>query len=432
MTAPKTERITWGPWWRAAFIIVGLLGIAAITFAFWLNSDADLRAVERRAKAMGVPTTWKALGRTQSPPDVIARWERIVALLKLCPSWHEKMRISAHLPWPKSWIGVVPPTAMVEYHAGLDPVTLNEIDDLADQLDGKPICSNAEPNYAAPMFDIAETRDLTKLMAERAILADPSYVGAACVRLTKIVDRCEHHTFIADNVAFQNLEIALAAIAYRSPDLEKSTEKLLLITWLNQHGGSALDGLRELIAGQMIISMDLSRHLTAEYARRIGILLPYDGHFPFTLTRLSRKRCFVTLLNIQTHLADTGTLQSIIRFLNKLDDDRAASGSWDPRWYFSRINIELWRVILKYRIRSVIHCRLLTSHLDHEPLPPDPCDPAGGPLRPILRNGEMIGAYSLGWNLVDDGGDTNLDFCYPLTARLGSPNAADLPPVPKP
>jgi len=73
--------------------------------------------------------------------------------------------------------------------------------------------------------------------------------------------------------------------------------------------------------------------------------------------------------------------------------------------------------------------RLLAADLAGTAWPADPGDPSGGMLRPILRDGAVIGAYGYGGDGIDGGGSVKADWCWPLRARLGYPRAADSPPA---
>lgn len=85
------------------------------------------------------------------------------------------------------------------------------------------------------------------------------------------------------------------------------------------------------------------------------------------------------------------------------------------------------RFLAERVLERATHLRLLAADLDGAPWPTDPGDPAGGPLRPIRRDGVVIGGYSVGPDGRDDGGDRKTDRCWPLRAVLGSPRAADPP-----
>jgi hypothetical protein len=72
-----------------------------------------------------------------------------------------------------------------------------------------------------------------------------------------------------------------------------------------------------------------------------------------------------------------------------------------------------------------MHGKLLLAHLRGEPLPPDPFLTTGTTMQPIMRNGVLIGAYSVGQDGRDDGGDQRTDLCFDLgPTSLGYPKAS--------
>ena len=81
-------------------------------------------------------------------------------------------------------------------------------------------------------------------------------------------------------------------------------------------------------------------------------------------------------------------------------------------------------------LKTTLNLRLLSADLAGTAWPVDPDDPAGVILRKIHRDGRLIGAYSVGPDGRDDGGDTRNDWCFALREQLGSPKASDPPPKP--
>ena len=65
-----------------------------------------------------------------------------------------------------------------------------------------------------------------------------------------------------------------------------------------------------------------------------------------------------------------------------------------------------------------MNLQLLMAELRREPWPIDLFDPTRQPLRKLLRDGKVIGAYSIGENQVDDGGDQKKDLSFLLFGPL--------------
>jgi hypothetical protein len=65
-----------------------------------------------------------------------------------------------------------------------------------------------------------------------------------------------------------------------------------------------------------------------------------------------------------------------------------------------------------------------------QPWPIDPYDPSGKPLRPFLRDGKLMGAYSVYADGVDDGGNKGKDRYFPLYGPLEAPVMVTEPTAP--
>ncbi len=78
-------------------------------------------------------------------------------------------------------------------------------------------------------------------------------------------------------------------------------------------------------------------------------------------------------------------------------------------------------------IRSPLALRLLAAELAGAPWPRDPFAVPTAPLQRVERDGMLIGAYSVGEDGVDDGGDRRKDLCMPLGGIMGHPRMGDAP-----
>jgi hypothetical protein len=78
--------------------------------------------------------------------------------------------------------------------------------------------------------------------------------------------------------------------------------------------------------------------------------------------------------------------------------------------------------VLRGHARQRIQAALLVALIRREPIPVDPTDPAGKPLRRYERNGELIGYYACGDDGVDNGG-TREDWQFPFDRPWDPPAA---------
>ena len=81
--------------------------------------------------------------------------------------------------------------------------------------------------------------------------------------------------------------------------------------------------------------------------------------------------------------------------------------------------LQLWPASIH---RGQLFARLLVAELRGTPWPIDDFDPLHQRLRPILRDGEIMGAYSVGNDGIDDGGEKD-DRYFPLYGPRTAPKA---------
>ena len=91
----------------------------------------------------------------------------------------------------------------------------------------------------------------------------------------------------------------------------------------------------------------------------------------------------------------------------------------DGSWLSASTHQQVLFVQNPYSIRRffavVLHARLIAAELRGSPWPIDVLDRTGAPLRRWEKDGRLIGAYSVGPDGVDDGGDPKKDIQLRLT-----------------
>ncbi len=425
MTARIGERIVWGPWWRAGFIIIGILGIAAIAFAIWLNSDADLRAVERRARADGIVLTWP-----EASPETLATWMALQKASERCPAWQKDWRLKSMSTWDPICIGVEPPKELIAHHAVLDPTALADVGALIPRLGAVPVRPVSDPLLRDPFY-ISPLKDLARMLSERMTICTGDELAETCQLLLQISDDGINHRLMVGDTGSTVDYQTLTAIAYRQYELANSSTYDVVLRWLDHRSVDVRMTLEPLLlaeAGAYFHYFETHRN-TGFYGQYGQSFFTYDNPIGPFVIRCGRARGVQNYLDVIQFVRACRDEFSLTQEIEHLHATVRPYSRWDsgasiPRSFSST----LW-LTARQHLRNTIFSRLLASRFRHQPLPIDPCDPAGGALRPILRDGVMIGAYSIGMDQVDDGGNTRNDFCFALTARLGWPHAADLPPV---
>jgi hypothetical protein len=114
-------------------------------------------------------------------------------------------------------------------------------------------------------------------------------------------------------------------------------------------------------------------------------------------------------LERERQLAAIGLGHDYVVWIKKEKESYKALGALEPkRWLFEVLMIgDL--MTDEMVLLSRLHLQLLLAEIRGEPWPIDLFDPAGQPLRRLTRDGQMIGAYSVGADQIDDGGDPKKD-----------------------
>jgi hypothetical protein len=112
-------------------------------------------------------------------------------------------------------------------------------------------------------------------------------------------------------------------------------------------------------------------------------------------------------------------------WLDEAERRRAAlanAGSWLGANLHQQLLVTMDPRVMRGLVSAVLYARLLSAEIRGSPWPVDLCDRAGNPLRRWEKDGQLIGAYSVGPDGVDDGADNRKDILLRLVL--------DPPPAP--
>jgi hypothetical protein len=88
-------------------------------------------------------------------------------------------------------------------------------------------------------------------------------------------------------------------------------------------------------------------------------------------------------------------------------------------------DVDRWNRMSWTSALTLLRCRLVSAELKRQAWPRDCFDPTGATLRRIERDGRLIGAYSVGFDGVDNHGQHSRDECWQLYAPLSRPSAVE-------
>jgi len=349
----------------AILVLIGALGSLA-----WLTDTSADERIRRRAEHLGIDLdhAW--------PTSIAADPDAVTALLAL-----------GDLPRqaPPLWDGA-PTPSLRERQSGLRPARAAEIAAVVVRLGHQPdlrahrgareIWTNARLLMLESLY-VARTEDL------------PAAIDAS---FASVGDRFDAFT-LAHALAWRIDDLRRAGIR---PAFEPVIERLLG-AYRDERLYLSAGNIRSLLGdrGSVFSRQRLfQRWLGEPIAAEILDLMVEVGDGRDPTTRLQRWR------------ATDGTTESTM-LLSRTDY---------ARWLVAQHELREWRS----HALAITAMEALRSALLDLPLPRDRCDISGAALRPLVRDGAVIGAYSIGVDLADDGGDRKGDIVVPLSPTLAA------------
>lgn len=384
--------------WRWVLLGVALTLILAASVSWWWSSSRDLNAFASEAKAAGVD-----LDPVKIDPLADAWWQGMEAAAQGIPSFNLEQVSPQTLALANQprYLRLLP--ALDAFPAGAaGPVTalpseLNAL--LRAQI------------LTRPTSELPRTlQRLQRLAAAGTASVERSWTWSPNV-----------YYGIADCVALRLREIPAAQ---RKPVADA----------LN---ALAVEVQRGLPAG-------LARHIREYYRRAVtppgdiskasGLVIPqFYEHLPGGLgyRLLDRAGRAPALERLLTWYSASASCHEPRGFIDLARPDivelkSAAPPLWPTHWLEQRMRQGYY---LQGAAVSALHFRLLAAELTGRPWPEDPFAPPGTALHRVERDGALLGAWSVGEDGVDDGGDRSRDCCLSLAGRLGRPFMGDALPA---
>lgn len=397
---------TW-PWWCKLLAIGGaVIAITVVSFATWFFSDADLRRVEERAKAMGVATTWEEFGVEDPPQDYLRAWDDFVARTKGMKSWVDTQGIGqVRLPV----IGEDPPQSLID-HAQAVAKTLGEaIDALPPHRvipdgDGDGNTTRSQPGLTVikKPFDLQREVVMTCADGELRQAVQRLYNLASSQPLPP--------TLIGHLLRLSYASRLLSATTFRHRDLDQETRKdlaLRLDDLSDQIATLELQALR----GEWVV---ITRNITNPHWVESMVFFSGTGSAsePKWLDPVFF-RCGRSLL-LEHHLdlivaLETGADPKINRpIANALATKVEAIPAWSPSGKMTKAVFPAFMMVLPKSNMLRSQLNLCAHLLRGNDTGIDPT--CGEAYRRYKRDGEPVGWYSPGFD-GDDGGNERKDWC---------------------
>jgi hypothetical protein len=416
-------------------LIGGIVALLVVTLACgfaWYVSTADLAAVRVLAKQQGIATSWDEFRPGfQADPTRISQFNRLELLTKKLKDYDSELvtgKISGDQKrdclrpfWPV-------PLAAREFHANLDQVVVVEALAILDAWPAdRMVLSDGNPkNRVRNKFGLY--RQMIRWVGERALLADDDQVFVEVRRLLHLVVQMDVDATIDVLCEASLINIVATIVADQLPRLSRHVEELIPL--LSHLEGRLPGDVRTGLSGGFIELVPLLEKPGNGTAMGLGLFA--EPHWSDSLmnplrVRAGRAATLEFELERDRQLTTHGLEHGYAQWIQQAKQQQDTLRDWHPGEWLPKLigssNLTMDEMILTARL----HLQVLIAEMLGGPWPTDLFDPTGKPVRRLTRDGQMIGAYSVGADQKDDGGDQKKDRQFLLFGAWTLP-----PPPPQP
>jgi hypothetical protein len=415
----KSRGWSWGMLGLCVFV---LLLISLLIGFRWYHSTADLDAIREQAKAQGMPVTWGELGKTLADSEDIKRFNRLAILSKGFKDYNYELsdgkidgdkktdRLRAFSPIPDK---------AVQFHKELDQTTVTEALAIIDQIPQGPLVLRIGEMLKKPNNVIGTYRQVVRWLGERVLLADERSIDQEAVRLIRFVSTFDVSTQTDYLIKISLISIMLPNVTSRIVPYKKPEGTYVnLLEGLAQQAGKDAITMYE---GDIVECLEATAK-PSDFGK-IGIFGNkwYDPYCNPLKARFGRYKALQAILSGQMMALKSVSLGDRVGWTRDIEAHEETLRDWHPNEWLEKMVLSLRSTISIMHIKALMKLQVVLAELRNEPWPNDPFDPAGGPLHRVERDGKLMGAYSVGENGIDDGGDKRKDDYFPLYGPLDPP-----------
>lgn len=402
----SVRRSRLGTWIVLSGVFIGLLLTGVLVLWLWVRSDGDVRAVEAEVSAAGFAIQPEP--KTLTDPLRLTRARSADAAVR-----------AIKFDWPGTIHSLKNKSASAEFRAY--HLTISS-QDVCDAARGIVDLGNA-PIRVPPSERRVSPSAWKDLFDTRLVVAEGDELDL-CLAVTRI--RIEmlwgDESYFAGRYDFSRV---CTVLAHRLADRREQMRPMA--DWLESMAQRYLDGQPQ--SAEHVLRGDLTSFRHGEQAmKERGVMLPNwltigpAMELVMRVERASLLRAELSWLQfLNAHPAQPRV------WLDEAERRNAAlanAGSWLGADLHQQLMIIQHPHVVRHLVFAVLYARLIAAELRGSPWPVDLCDRAGAPLRRWEKDGQLIGAYSVGPDRLDDGADSRKDLRFRLVLDPPPPSAA--------
>ena len=418
-------------WVTAVILFVAALGLVGY---LWYHSTADIRQVEKEARALGIPPTWAEAGLVQSDPATRATFDALVALSDKTPSWTK----DHYVEMPR--IGEEPSQELRDHQGAIPPSVWAELSEKISHLSAKPVVRFANPQqyYTGKGMDFSQLRDLCRLFTERMLIVPLDHIPPLVLATSQTAQLVSPQSLIDQLIIDSMASMVAQGVARRLPELRNTSA-----------GHDCAEHLRQLRTAQWNTraSVWIAQTTMMGYLPYNAFYSAYAAPFTFSFnpgvlwmqTKEYSKR-ILWPLGWRLRRADDMrfVLQHVVAYQASTDLSdlaRRTSGAiYTPttaQQFAGLLDVDSgigsFSLIDQGFLRTMLSLDVVIAELEGSSLPIDCFSSPSAPIQPVIREGKRIGWYSVGPDGVDNGGLVKEDYPIPTDGTFGKPHFADEP-----
>ncbi len=389
-------------------VFIGLLLIGVLVVWLWLRSDGDMRAVEAEVAAAGFDIKPEPITFTD-PLRLAQDRSADAAVQAIKIEWQGNLHTLRNNT-----------SASAEFRAYHQTISSQEVCDAARGI----IALGNDPIRVPPGERGIYLGNWNNLFGSRLVVAEGEELDL-CLAATRV--RIEmlsgDESYLGGRYDFSRV---CTVLVHRLVDRREQLRPMA--DWLESMAQHYLDGQPQL--AQHILREDLTSFRHGEQVfRERGMGLPNwltigpAVDLAMRVERASLLRAELSWLQfLNAHPAQPRV------WLDEAERRSAAlvnDGSWLRADLHQQLLVLQHPHVVRQLVFAVLYARLLAAELRGSPWPVDLCDRAGSPLRRWEKDGQLIGAYSVGPDGLDDGAVSQKDLLFRLVLDPPPP-----PPAP--